>query len=168
METCSHMFLECPVVAPAVEWLRGLWASISGGPPPPLDARVLLLGMRSVWAPPRGRLSGLWHFLRLAYLKSVWVLREQRRMGGGHFTAQAVVAVTAATVEKAIRQDWVRVFVDVRALGGSKRGLSAGPQELMDEEQFESLWCQRSVLARVQGGSLVVHVPRVLPGATGA
>ncbi len=33
-ETLSHVFLHCPVVKPAVEWLRGLvWARLGNGPP---------------------------------------------------------------------------------------------------------------------------------------
>ncbi len=35
----SHVFLHCPVVKPAVEWLRGLWARLGNGPPP-LDAQA--------------------------------------------------------------------------------------------------------------------------------
>jgi hypothetical protein len=31
LETLSHTFLHCPVVRPAVVWLRGLWAMIVRG-----------------------------------------------------------------------------------------------------------------------------------------
>jgi hypothetical protein len=54
MESLSHIFVHCPVVRPAVAWLRGVWAMLVAGRVPPLDARVLLAGDHTVWDPGGG------------------------------------------------------------------------------------------------------------------
>jgi hypothetical protein len=66
MESLSHLFVHCPVVRPAVAWLRGVWAMLVAGMVPPLDARVLLAGDHAVWDPGGGEAgAGLWTHLRL-------------------------------------------------------------------------------------------------------
>ena len=82
-ETLSHVFVACPVVSPAVGWLRELWRRI-GGSLPPLDARVLVVGDRSVWEPEGGRYGWeLWSHLRLLFCRSVWSLTSKRRASVG-------------------------------------------------------------------------------------
>ena len=54
LESLLHTFLHCPVVRPAVGWLRGLWATIVADRVPPRDARVLLAGDHTVWDPGGG------------------------------------------------------------------------------------------------------------------
>ena len=77
-ETLSHVFVTCPVVSPAVGWLRELWRRI-GGSLPPLDARVLVVGDRSVWEPEGGRYGWeLWSHLRLLFCRSVWSLTSKK------------------------------------------------------------------------------------------
>ena len=77
-ETMSHVFVTCPVVSPAVGWLRELWRRI-GGSLPPLDARVLVVGDRSVWEPEGGRYGWeLWSHLRLLFCRSVWSLTSKK------------------------------------------------------------------------------------------
>ena len=94
-ETLSHVFVTCPVVFPAVGWLRELWRRI-GGSLPPLDARVLVVGDMSVWEPEGGRYGWeLWSHLRLLFCRSVWSLTSKRRASGRLFAAAAVVAMTA-------------------------------------------------------------------------
>jgi hypothetical protein len=56
MESLSHIFVQCPVVRPAVAWLRGVWAMLVAGRVPPLDARVLLPGDHTVWCGGCGQL----------------------------------------------------------------------------------------------------------------
>jgi hypothetical protein len=67
MESMSHLFVHCPVVRPAVAWLRGVWAMLVAGRVPPLDARVLLAGDHAVWDGAGGGEAGaeLWTHLRL-------------------------------------------------------------------------------------------------------
>jgi hypothetical protein len=87
VESLSHLFVHCPVVQPAVAWLRGVWA-----PRPclwlvgylhPLDARVLLavgttLGTTLCGTPAvviRGEDGAeLWTHLRLLFCRPVWYL----------------------------------------------------------------------------------------------
>jgi len=116
-ETLSHVFVTCPVVFPAVGWLRELWRRI-GGSLPPLDARVLVVGDKSVWAPAGGRYGWeLWSHLRLLFCRSVWSLTSKRRASGQQFAAAAVVAMTAAAVEQAVRLDWQRAWVGTALAG---------------------------------------------------
>ncbi len=82
MESLSHLFVHCPVVRPAVAWLRGMWALLVAGRVPPLDARVLLAGDHTVWDPGGGEAGAeLWAHLRLLFCRAVWY--QQRLLQGG-------------------------------------------------------------------------------------
>ncbi len=70
MESLSHLFVHCPVVRPAVAWLRGVWAMLVASRVPPLDARVLLAGDHAVWDPGGGEAGAeLWTHLRLLFCR---------------------------------------------------------------------------------------------------
>ncbi len=72
LESLSHLFVHCPVVRPAVAWLRGVWAMHVAGRVPPLDARVLLAGDHTVWDPGGGEAGAeLWTHLRLLFCRAV-------------------------------------------------------------------------------------------------
>jgi hypothetical protein len=58
MESLSHILVHCPVVRPAVAWLRGMWAMLVAGRVPLLDARFLLLGT-TLCGTPAGVRPGL-------------------------------------------------------------------------------------------------------------
>ena len=112
MADISHVFLHCPAVRPAVEWLRALWHRIAPlDAPVPVDARVVLLGDESVWQPVGGRgPAGLWLHLRLLFCRAVWAQAGCRSAGPvGADGWRAVVATTSAWLSRAIRQDWLRV-----------------------------------------------------------
>ncbi len=115
LESLSHVFLHCPVVRPAVGWLRGLWAMIVADRVPPQDARVVLLaGDHTVWDPGGGDagagLSGPTH-LRLLFCRAIWYPRCCSLVNGQVFTAAAVVALTTSWIRRrAIRLDWLRVI----------------------------------------------------------
>ncbi len=54
-QTSAHVFLHCPVVRRAVEWLRALWHRMAPlDAPVSVDARVVLLGDESMWQPVGG------------------------------------------------------------------------------------------------------------------
>jgi hypothetical protein len=103
-ETFSHVFLECPVVQPAVAWLRGLWGQL-GDAPPPLDAQVLVVGDKTVWSPGGGDVWELWTHLRLEFCMAVWRLTARRASTGQAFSATSVVEMTASELERSICLD---------------------------------------------------------------
>ncbi len=92
---CHTSLCHCPVVRPAVAWLRGVWAMHVAGRVPPLDARVLLAGDHTVWDPGGGEAGAeLWTHLRLLFCRAVWYyLRCCRVAHGKVFSASAVVAL---------------------------------------------------------------------------
>ena len=158
LETYSHVFLECPVVAPAVAWLRDVWQRLAGERPP-VDARVWVVGDHRVWVPARRDLRGLWLHLRLAFLWSVWVLRVRRRQTGSGYDATAVVGLVAREVGRAIRQDWFRVRFDARVLVRAPPNSFHGRDARLSGDAFRRKWCVGAVLAHVSGSALAVHVP---------
>ena len=160
LETYTHLFLECPVVAPAVEWLCVLWQRLAGERPP-LDARAWVVGDHRVWAPTQPGLRHLWLRLRLAFLWAVWSLRARRRQGGVHHDAAAVVACAAGEVERMIRLDWFRVLHDARLVVRVPVTWFHGRDACLPLPVFRRRWCANSVLAHVRGSELVVHVPRL-------
>jgi hypothetical protein len=93
VESLSHLFVHCPVVQPAVAWLRGVWALLVAGRVPPLDVRVLLAEDHTVWDPGGGEAAGaeLWTHLRLLFCRAVWYLRCCRVAHGQVFSASADV-----------------------------------------------------------------------------
>ena len=165
-ETLSHVFVGCPGVQPAVEWLRQVWAKMAGVAPP-LDARVIVVGDRSVWSPDVGQASerwATWTHLRLVFCKSVWAFVAMRARTGQQFTAAAVVAMAAVTLERSIRRDWLRVWVDPVGCAELPSWCRlSGERVRLTEAAFDARWLLGGVLAHRQGvgqGSLNVHVPR--------
>ncbi len=78
---------------PAVAWLRGLWGQL-GAAPPPLDARVLVVGDETVWSPGGGDVWEIvWTHLRLEFCRAVWRLTARRASTGQAFSATSVVAL---------------------------------------------------------------------------
>jgi hypothetical protein len=154
-ETLSHVFVECPVVRPAVEWLRDLWGRL-GSAAPPLDVRVVVVGDQSVWSPGGGAPWELWTHLRLEFCRAVWRLTSRRSSAGQDFTAAAVVQMAAAALERSICLDWTRV--------GAGQGDSVEDRRVrLEASDFADRWLLRGVLADLEGGALRVHVPRALP-----
>jgi hypothetical protein len=166
MESLSHLFVHCPVVRPAVAWLRGVWAMLVAGRVPPLDARVLLAGDHAVWDPGGGEAGAeLWTHLRLLFCRAVWYLRCCRVAHGQVFSASAVVALASSWLRRAIRLDWLRVSAD---LAGTALTLPSWcvihKRFNMSQAGFIERWCLNNVLAEVSSGAdgsavVRVHVP---------
>ena len=168
LDSFSHLFLECPVVAPAVAWLRGLWARISEGPEPPLDVRVLVVGDHTVWRPAGGRrFEELWLHLRLLFCRAVWVLHSRRAVHGQPFSAAAVASLTASWVGLAVRRDWLRVCVTLGGVAALPSWCVVSQRYALSQDEFCDRWCLGEVLAHVDPGGafappgLRVHVPRL-------
>jgi hypothetical protein len=135
-----------------------------------LTAQVLVAGQLDddAWSPGDGTHVELWLHLRLLFCQSVWLLHGRRAATGQPFTAAAVVAVTAARLEHAIRQDWLRVWVLLPGMPELPSWCVLRRQYALGEDEFRQRWCIGGVLASVQPGEgkgrLHVHVPRALPG----
>ena len=156
-ETLSHVFVECPVVKPAVEWLRNLWSQL-GDASPPLDAQVLVVGDKNVWSAGGKDAWELWTHLRLEFCRAVWRLTARRTSTGQVFTAAAVVEMAASELERSICLDWARV--------GAGQGNSVEDKRVrLESEDFDARWLKRGVLAGRDNGTLQVHVPRSIQPA---
>ena len=152
VETLTHAFMDCPQVAPAIDWLLDLWAAISGSRPP-RAARVLLADDYLFWA-PAGPLVSLWSRLRITMLGCIWHCRCRRHDSGAVLGGMsgAVVAMFIDHVTHAINRDWLRVTRDVRLLSDQyPSNWFAGQDPATDVDWFRKQWCWRDVLCRVRG-----------------
>lgn len=161
LENYTHMFWACPAVSAAVRWLWGVWRAISGGEPP-WAASTLLLG---TWQPATAAQQRLWQHLRVGLLHAVWQLRQRRWRTGQQHDAAAVVALTCATLETAIRADFAAATSDLPASAGlGPEWFRSRVRGVATLSAFTAMWGQGGVLASVSGGGqLVVSIPRALP-----
>lgn len=97
-ESYSHLFLDCPVYRPALQWLASLWAALPGSTSPPLEASVFITGEPGApWQPAPAR-ARVWHSLRLLTLHAIWDARvsgDPARQTAGAVVAAVIAAVTA-------------------------------------------------------------------------
>lgn len=153
LETLTHAFMTCPAVAPALRWLRVVAHTLLGEAPP-LDPLVVLAD-----APWRWRLVGdaLWSVLRVAYLGSVWQLRESQ---SEHPGPAAVVRAVAATLRHSIMRDAARI--DAVHMGAPGHPIPAawfrGPEPCLEQEEFEAMWPNSGGWYELQAGPPPVHV----------
>jgi hypothetical protein len=161
LETATHLFWECPVVAPAVGWLWDVWEGIVGVPVPRAPATLLL----GAWQPQGKGRKRLWLQLRAAFLWSVWRLRCERRCTGGGYSAAAVVALTRSTLERAVKLDFAVATQDLPQAAGLARAWFRGRQlGAMDSlPEFMRSWCAGEVIAHIDfmqpALTLRVHIP---------
>ncbi len=128
---------------PALDWLRAVWAAVSGGAAPPADARVVLADDHRVWCPPSQHEHSLWERLRAAYLEAVWALRCARSMADPpkQFTPTAVQAIVVRTIRRAVRWDWARSTQDVKRLGIGGSRQFRGREPALMVPAMEDRWC---------------------------
>jgi hypothetical protein len=169
LESAQHLFLDCPVVAPAADWLVRLWAAVSGGPPPPCTAAVLLADDHRAWQPTGGdEREALWTAMRLSWLQAVWTMRCRRAADAERFpgSAAGVVAATVAGVCQLIRRDHARTVGDARTMTATPSDWFRGPSvPRLTREEFLVRWGAGGVLCEFaegnalgQGGGLVVRL----------
>jgi hypothetical protein len=105
-ETYTHLFLDCPVYRPALQWLSSMWAALPSSSAPPLEASVFITAEPGApWQPAPAR-ARVWHSLRLLTLHAIW---DARVSGEAHRqTAAAVVASVVATVTAEIQLQHAR------------------------------------------------------------
>ena len=151
LESLSHLFLECPCVAPAVGWFLDLWQAIEGRRPP-LDPLVLLADDHRVWC-PAPELTFLWSVLRLTLLSVVWGARCRRQAAQRPFSSVGVAAAVIGRVNALVRVEWQRVVSDPRRVVGACPSLFRGTDVHLSREVFERRWCHRGVLCTVAGAA---------------
>ena len=159
LETLSHLFMDCPCVAPAVDWLLDLWERV-GGDRPPRDGRVLLADDHRVWRPREG-LDELWTLARLELLHSIWSLRCARRERGAKVQPAAVAAMTVSRLKRHLELDWLRCYADVRTLSVVCRACFRGRDPSLTREAFVKRWGTEGVLCAVsddEDGPLALKV----------
>lgn len=115
-ETISHALLLCPAAAPAIAWMRAVWAAVAGVDVDlvPSDAGVLLADDLAGWpdAPASKSALRLWTRLRVATLGSIWQARCERDAGGLHpgvSLASRAASLALGSLLEAIRRDWSRI-----------------------------------------------------------
>ena len=109
-ETLTHLFLECPAFAGAVQWLSDLWVAL-GGAAPPLTLEVIVAGEPGAWPAAPAEDSdeaARWHALRLTLLYHIWAARCSR--DSRQQSARAVVTTTVAALCSDIRLQYNRAF----------------------------------------------------------
>ena len=86
-EDITHVFLTCPDILPAIDWLLNAWAALAGlDRPPPKTAALLLADDINAWPEdirPSGQAYRLWTRLRVNVLGAIWRVRCARGEAGG-------------------------------------------------------------------------------------
>ena len=160
LETLSHVFLDCPAVSPAVDWLCAVVERVLGRRPP-RSAQCLLVGDLRPWDPGDAAQRKLWTVLRCSFLRAVWVLRCTRGLTdpAAHFGPAAVAARMVRIVRSIISVQWRRVVLDLRPPAGQ---VTRGTRLTL--EAFERQWCQgSSPLCQVAAGKLSVILSTTAP-----
>jgi hypothetical protein len=184
-ETTQHIFLTCPDVAPAADWLVRLWAAVVGAAavPPPCSVEVLLADDHRIWQPAGDdNLTKLWTALRLSWLSAVWSMRCRRLADPDRCPVSPVgiVMATVANISRLINRDYARTVGDARTLTASPRDWFRGTATpTLARDEFLQRWGLNGVLCSLspvnaagQGGHLTVHLtaqrPVALPAPSSA
>jgi len=149
LETLSHALLDCPAVAPALQWLAQLWVRIDGAPQPPMSPDVWLQADPAAWQPQRTSHTDLWCALRVAMLAAAWSWRLRRAATGEQFGPSHIVFSWVADVRRLVMADWQVATSSCTEMAGAHRSWFPGREPQLDLVAFESRWC---------GGGVVAHV----------
>ena len=166
LETLTHLFVRCPSVQPAVDWLLDLWGAIHGNRPDlqgPVLERVLLADDHRDWK-PEGHLQDLWTTLRVAFLHAVWTLRCARLHGHpGAVTPTAIACKVIHALRSAIQLDWLRVSSDLKSATDVCSSWFRGAEMKLKEEDFLAIWGHSQVLCTVQQGHFELRLSTTHP-----
>ena len=148
-ENISHAFLDCPAVAPAIDWLLQAWQVLSGSTtPPPRTAAVLLADDIAAWPqesrPSRKSEVSLWTRLRVSVIGAIWKVRCQRStlsLRRESFARCAIATAVSALVE-AIQRDFLRTQQDLRTLdsGTFCTAWWRGRDTKLSMDKFKAIW----------------------------
>jgi hypothetical protein len=165
LESLTHLFITCPSVAPALQWLLCTWQRIAGVQLEPKPA-VILGDDPAAWSPgtsPTALQHTLWTRLRIAFLHTVWMARSSSGSRSSAEHAAAIAAAVVRNIDDQIRSDWLRVTGDIRKSGAICSSWFRGRDPGMSEEDFADRWALGGVLCECQDGSLVVHISESRP-----
>ena len=177
LETLTHCFLECPAVAPAVDWLLDVWEALADLRPPRSPA-VILADLPGIDTPNHP----LWTRLRVALLGCIWHCRCNRHLmpDNPHSSlATTVAAMVVDYIRSSVWRDWVRVVEGDR--GGLEEGqllehglVEGNSRAELRFEAFKERWCKGPSVAAVEGvessqaPTLAIHLsytwPKPVPG----
>jgi hypothetical protein len=157
LETLSHLFVGCPSIRAAWQWLERVWGRVQPGAAVNCsEVRVVLLDDGSVWQPPQ-ELQQLWTHLRLLMLESIWTVRCES--GGRPYGSAQVVSRFLAVLQQHMRQEWVRTQGDIRLDSGVPLSWLRGRSPVMSRRKFEKKWQgDGGVYAVDPGGELHVSL----------
>lgn len=155
LETLTHAFMDCPAVAPALDWLLQVYAALTDQPAPPRHPLVILGDAHWIWHPAQGQHSAMWTLLRVTYLGCVWATRCAQGQYGG---AAAIVEGVITALTDGVQRDWARVVTDVQqgAAGVFPSVWFRGRSPQLEAEQFQNLWPAVGGWFQVENG--VIHV----------
>jgi hypothetical protein len=164
LETLSHACVDCPEVAPVIDWLVTTWASLAHEVVPRCS-RVLLADDIDAWPgrPPDLGSQRLWTRLRVAVLGAIWHVRCSRAAVPGMSFARRVVHLAVQHLLEAIRRDWSRTQGDVRLADAGAFCVDwwRGVDLAMRPEVFVAQWASPPLFCRVVTAPLQegVHAP---------
>ena len=140
LETLTHAFMDCPAVAAALDWLRDVYAALTGQPPPPRDPLVVLGGAHWRWSPAAGPHHDLWLLLRVTFMGCAWAARCAGMLG--HGGPRAVVSAVISALSDGLVRDWARVTSDVtqRAVGLVPLVWFRGLSPKLERDDFARMW----------------------------
>ena len=153
LETLSHALLDCPAVAPALQWLAQLWVRIDGAPQPPMSPDVWLQADPAAWQPQRTSHADLWCALRVAMLAAAWSWRLRRAASGEQFGPRHIVFSWVADVRRLVMADWQVATSSCTEMAGAHRSWFPGREPHLDLADFELRWCGGGVVAHVAQGA---------------
>lgn len=172
MEHLSHLFIGCPSVRPALDWLLSTWHAVSGVQLP-AHPSVILADDPAAWPagnkPPPAH-HALWNRLRIAYLYYTWIARCSLQTDSPDQHAASIATAIVRNITDQIRGDWLRVTSDIRYSTSVCSSWFRGRDPAMEMEAFEGQWALNGVLCQCSGGSLdvkfTVAAPVPIPPAT--
>ena len=159
-ETITHAFLDCPAVAPAVDWLLRAWQVLTQSPEaPPRTAALLLADDMAAWPdtsrPTTASAIALWTRLRVSVLGSIWRLRCMRSEAiiRHQSFARRAIAMAVDSLVEAIQRDWRRTEGDLRQMdnGGFCSSWWRGRDTELSLRDFEKTWTKPSYFCRITG-----------------
>jgi hypothetical protein len=152
LELLSHLFVQCPSVTSAWQWLEGAWDTVQPGAG--LDcsnARVVLLDDGGVWQPP-AELHHLWTHLRLLMLESIWTTRCER--SGQPYSSAEVVGRFLAVLQQQMQHDWARTLTGIHLDSGVPLSWLRGRSPVLSGQRFTAKWKEPGVLYMVEDALL--------------